>query len=127
MSDSRELVVVYDGDCALCTRLSHRLRRWDRASSLEILPSTAAGVRERFPGITAHDYQRALQVVGRDGRRWQGASAVEEILRVLPKGRWVAWIFHVPGMRPLAERAYAWIARNRHRLGCGTHCSLRGD
>jgi hypothetical protein len=27
-------------------------------------------------------------------------------------------VFDLPGVRPLARRGYAWIARNRMRLSC---------
>ena len=29
-------------------------------------------------------------------------------------------IMKLPGMRPVADRVYAWIAARRHRLGCGS-------
>lgn len=117
--------VIYDGDCRVCQRLARRLARWDRRGCFEIVPSQKPGVRARFPWIPARAYTESLQLVRSDGHTWQGAAAVEQIIRVLPRGRWFAWIFRIPFVRPLAERFYRWFAGNRYRLGCGEHCQLR--
>jgi predicted DCC family thiol-disulfide oxidoreductase YuxK len=115
--------VVFDGDCRVCTKIAHRLRHWDRAHVLEIVTSQQPGVTARFPWIRPSDYADALQLIAADGTTWQGAAAVEELLNVLPRGRWIAWAFHVPFVRPIGDRFYKWFARNRYRLGCGDHCT----
>jgi predicted DCC family thiol-disulfide oxidoreductase YuxK len=62
--------------------------------------------------------------VGPEGRRWEGAAAVERILDLLPRGRLVSWVFKLPFARPVARRAYRWFARHRHRFGCSEHCAI---
>ena len=115
--------VVYDGDCKVCGRTVKLLAKWDRNHDLEIVPSQAPAVRERFPWIPPSAYVESLQVIRiQDGKTWQAAAAVEELLKILPKGRSVSWLFRIPLVRPLAERFYRWFARNRYRLGCGEHC-----
>lgn len=121
----RAYTVVYDGDCKVCTRLSHVLERWDGGRRLEVVPSQQAGVMARFPWIPAHAYAEALQLIAADGTTWQGAAAVEQLLTVLPRGRLIAWVFAIPFVRTLADRFYRWFARNRYRLGCGAHCQSR--
>ncbi|HWH52516.1 MAG TPA: DUF393 domain-containing protein [Gemmatimonadaceae bacterium] len=121
----RPYTCVYDGDCKVCTRLAHRLIRWDRRREIEVVPSTAPGVTARFPWIPARAYSEALQLVGPGGQTWQGAAAIEQLLEILPRGRLVAWVFHIPFVRELADRFYRWFARNRYRLGCGEHCQSR--
>ena len=121
----RAYTVVFDGDCKVCTRLTKLLRKWDRHSALEIVASQHAGVMARFPWIPPRAYAEALQLVAADGTTWQGAAAIEKLLDVLPRGRWISWIFSIPFVRPLADRFYRWFARNRYRLGCGAHCQSR--
>jgi predicted DCC family thiol-disulfide oxidoreductase YuxK len=116
--------LVYDGACRMCTRLSKALQAWDRGL-IEVVPSQSPDVPTRFPWIPAHAYAEAIQLVGSGGETWQGAAAVEQLLGALPRGRWIAWIFHVPLVRPLADRLYRWVARNRYRLGCAEHCQSR--
>ena len=88
------------------------------ASDLEILPCRSPVRRQRFPLITDATCMTAMQLVLPDGRVLAGADAAPEILRRIPRWRWVAGIFALPGARPFARRAYAWIARNRMRLSC---------
>ena len=121
----RAYTVVFDGDCKVCTRLSRVLRNWDGGRALEVVSSQQPGVMARFPWIPARAYADALQLIAADGATWQGAAAVERLLHVLPRGKWIAWVFRVPYVRTLADRFYRWFARNRYHLGCGAHCQSR--
>jgi predicted DCC family thiol-disulfide oxidoreductase YuxK len=126
VGEGRPYTVVYDGTCKVCGRMVGVLRRWDAGSRrLELVPSQFPGIHARFPWIPARAYLEALQLVGPGGRTWQGAAAVEQLISVLPRGRLVSWVFGLPFVRALADRFYRWFARNRYRLGCGEHCSLR--
>lgn len=122
----RRYTVIYDGNCKVCGRMVKMLTRWDRNHELEIIPSQAPGIRERFPWIPPRAYVDSVQVVRTaDGKTWQAAAALEELLNVLPKGRLISWLFKIPFVRPLADRFYRWFAQNRHRFGCGVHCQVR--
>lgn len=121
----RDYTVVFDGDCRVCTRLSHALATWDGGRRLEIVSSQQPGVMARFPWIPPRAYVEALQLVAADGTTWQGAAAIEQLLQVLPRGRWIAWVFNIPFVRTIADRFYCWFARNRYRLGCDAHCQSR--
>jgi predicted DCC family thiol-disulfide oxidoreductase YuxK len=121
----RPYTLVYDGQCRMCSRLARALIGWDARRLIEVVPSQSSGVMARFPWIPAAAYAQAIQLVGPGGHTWQGAAAVEQVLTILPRGRWIAWIFHIPFVRALADRMYRWVARNRYRLGCGDHCQAR--
>lgn len=110
--------VVFDGACTVCRRFVDVLRRWDADGSLEIVPSQDPGVEDRFAWIPPEAFDASVQLVAADGRTWSGAAALERLLHVLPRGRWLRWIFRVPFARPLAERVYRSFAGNRHRMGC---------
>ena len=125
----RHYTVIYDADCRICSRLAKLLTKWDREHELEIISSQKPGVCERFPWVPARAYADSLQVIRtRDGKTWQAAAALEELLTVLPKGQFISWMFSIPFFRPLADRFYRWFARNRYKMGCGEHCAVRqGD
>ena len=118
----REYTVVYDGRCNVCSRIVTVLERRDTDNRLEIVSSAEPQVADRFPWIPPAAYAESLQVIRTaDNRTWQGAAAVEQLLDVLPKGRFISWIFSIPFGRPLAEKLYRAFARNRYRLGCRLH------
>lgn len=120
----RQYTLVYDGSCRMCTRIARVVQRWDRGD-IELLPSQTEGLAARFPWIPAEAYVAAMQLVGPHGQTWQGAAAVEQLLAILPRGRWISWTFRIPFARSLADRLYRWVARNRYRLGCGRHCGAQ--
>lgn len=121
----RSYTVVYDGDCKVCGRIATVLTKWDRDGVLEIVPSQTQSVRDRFPWIPPRAYAESLQVVRlSDGKTWQGGAALEQLLKVLPKGWLASWLFTIPFARPMAEKFYRWFARNRFRMGCSDHCAV---
>jgi predicted DCC family thiol-disulfide oxidoreductase YuxK len=122
----RRYTVVYDGHCKVCGRMVRMLAKWDRNHELEIIPSQTPGIRERFPWIPLRAYVESVQVVrASDGTTWQAAAALEELLKILPKGRLISWSFKIPLVRALVDLFYRWFARNRYRFGCGEHCQVR--
>jgi predicted DCC family thiol-disulfide oxidoreductase YuxK len=122
---TRPYVVVYDGNCRVCTRLANVLRRWDRRGDMEVIPSQTPGLAELYPFISADDYRQALQMIGPDSTRWQGAEAIDKILSLVPRGALLRWPLHLPFAPRAADRFYKWFARNRYRFGCGEHCEFR--
>jgi predicted DCC family thiol-disulfide oxidoreductase YuxK len=121
----RPWTVVYDGQCKVCSRLVGLLRRWDARQVIEAVPFQNTSVLSRFPWIPADEYAKAMQLVGPGGRTWQGAAAIEQLLRVLPHGCLLGWVFRMPLAGALADRFYRWFARNRYKFGCGEHCASR--
>lgn len=121
----RPYTVVYDGQCKVCNRLVGLLRAWDRRQEIEIVPSQNTSVYIRFPWIPAAAYAEAMQLVGPGGQTWQGAAAIEQLLKILPVGGALGWVFRVPFVGGAIDRFYRWFARNRYRFGCGEHCQSR--
>ena len=60
----------------------------------------------------------AMQLVLPDGRVLGGADAVPELLRRIRGWGWVAGVFGLPPVRPIARTVYGWVARNRMRISC---------
>ena len=114
-------VVVYDGECPFCLRQIARIRAWDPGGRFEYLPRQTDGIEERFPILATSDFDVGMRLIEPGGRVHVGADAVYEIARRLPRTRWAAWLYRVPGLHGVAREAYGWIARNRRRLGraCG--------
>jgi predicted DCC family thiol-disulfide oxidoreductase YuxK len=112
-------VLLYDGDCTFCRRWVRRLRRADREGRIVLLP---AAEQARVPGLPPFDpaaLQRAMHLILPDGTVLTGARAAPAILRLLPRGKAIAWLLAMPGVRWVADRIYGWIAARRHRFGCG--------
>jgi len=115
--------LIYDGDCRFCAAVQRLVRRWDRRGRVEYIPSQDAVIPSRFPGLSFAGCTEAMHLVDAHGRDWQGAEAVRELLKILPLGRSIGWVFLVPGAPWIAARAYRVIAR--HRYFWGRTCAPR--
>ncbi len=120
-TDSR--VLIFDGDCEFCRRQVTLIKRWDVHSRIEALPFQRADL-ERY-GVSRSAAEEAMQVVTPSGEVFHGAEAAREILRTLPLGRPFAWAFRLPGVTRVAEVAYRWIAKRRHRFACDSAACRR--
>jgi predicted DCC family thiol-disulfide oxidoreductase YuxK len=107
--------LIYDGECGICQQAVTLLRRWDREHVLRFVPFQDGAAVARF-GIELPALAAAMHLIRTDGRVFAGADAVPELLRLLPGKRWLAPVFRVPGVLPLARRIYAWIAIRRRCL-----------
>jgi predicted DCC family thiol-disulfide oxidoreductase YuxK len=112
-------VLIYDAECPMCRASAMWLMRLALSrGEIEILPCRSSVRVARFPQITEAACLTAMQLVLPDGRVLAGADAVPELLCRLRGLGWLAVVFALPGMRPLARVVYAWIARNRMRISC---------
>ena len=107
-------LLVYDGECGFCRRWVRRMQTWFPRHPVAVAWQVA-GLDEL--GLTVDQCRAAVQFVDGDRRVWGGSDAAARVLVVagLPwsiAGR----LMLVPGIRPVAQAAYGWVAANRHRF-----------
>lgn len=116
-------VLVYDGDCALCSSSARALERW-----IAHRPTVVAWQHASLVdlGLTQEQCENAVQWVESDGSVLSAHLAVARVFVYGGRGWWLIGRFlQLPGVRTVAGIAYRWVARNRHRLPGGTPtCSL---
>lgn len=108
-------VVLYDGGCSFCRSWVERIRAWDRAQKLELVPYQERARVAGMPALATEDVAAALHLVMPNGRIFRGGRAVWEVLGHIPRWRWVRPLLWIPGMGVVIDRAYAWVAARRHR------------
>jgi predicted DCC family thiol-disulfide oxidoreductase YuxK len=109
--------LVFDGDCSFCST-SARLVRSMVGPSVRVIPFQRADLASL--GLTLEQVEEAVWWVGADGRRARGHWAVAAALQA-SRGLWrsLGTVLNARAVAPAASRAYAWVARNRHRLPGG--------
>ena len=110
-------VVIYDGECPFCTKQIRKMKSRDDRDAFEYVPRQTEGLERRFPVLAEADFNTGMRLLDTDGAVHVGADAVYRIARQLRGWRRWAWLYRVPGLGWLCRRIYAWIARNRQRLG----------
>lgn len=115
-------VLVYDGDCAFCTRCADLARRI--APDAEIVAWQLTDLAEL--GLTEGQAADAVQWVQVDGAAYSGHEAIAAMLNTAG-GFWrmIGRVMLLPGISWMAARAYRLVADNRHRLPGGTSACAR--
>jgi predicted DCC family thiol-disulfide oxidoreductase YuxK len=119
--DDRRPALVYDGRCRFCVDQATRLAGW-LGGRVRLESFRDPGVVASHPGLTEAACDQALHLIEADGTIHRGADAVARALRLRPALAPVGWLYYLPGVRQLADAAYAVVARNRFRLR-GDACS----
>lgn len=116
-------VLLFDGDCAFCSRTAEVIRH-SIPTSGTVEPWQFADLPAL--GTTQAQAEHEVVWVGRDGSVHGGAQAIAHLL--IDAGRWWAvlgWALRVPPIRWIAYVGYRLVAINRHRLPGGTPaCAL---
>jgi predicted DCC family thiol-disulfide oxidoreductase YuxK len=140
----KPMQVIYDGDCAICTRIRHWWERidFDRLFTWTPLQSQAAA---RF-GIPKQRLVESLHFIA-GNTVTRGFRACKRMLMYHPAA-WLllaaalsipgpviardvtivgAILFFLPLSEPIGERVYRWIAANRHRISSHGACAADGN
>ena len=108
------VVVLYDGDCPMCTASAGAwVRRYgEQIEAVNLRTADIAGIDVR---LQLADCEREIHVLA-DGTIYTGAGAVARVLRLHPLLRWLTPLYRLPFIRPVADWAYGVVARHRLQL-----------
>ncbi|MEO7403110.1 MAG: DUF393 domain-containing protein, partial [Burkholderiales bacterium] len=106
------LVVLFDGACPLCFRAMSHLADRDRARRLSFRDLAVPGNDASHYGVDRVAAMALLHVIRPDGTLLIGMEAIREVYSTVGAGGPIA-LTGLPGVRPLVDRAYAFLARHR--------------
>jgi predicted DCC family thiol-disulfide oxidoreductase YuxK len=113
---SERFTMLYDGHCPLCVREIRALKRLDRGREKLRLVDIAAPEFDPAPYGRAQDELMArIHGVLEDGTVIEGMEVFRRAYAAVGLG-WLLKPTAWPGIRPLADAAYRWFARNRLRI-----------
>jgi predicted DCC family thiol-disulfide oxidoreductase YuxK len=129
MNESRAThVVLYDGDCSLCTFQSRLITWLDWFNTVSLLPIANPRAHEIAPRLTRTDLHEAIHCVARNGKIYRGARCLRFIGLRMPLAIPFSLVMWIPGVIDIAEIFYRWISRNRYILsrvfGCKEACAI---
>lgn len=121
-------LVLYDGDCPMCTFQMRTITWLDWFNTVKFLPIADPRAKEVAPGLTRESLLEAIHCVTREGRIHRGARCIRFVGMRMPLLVPVALVLWIPGVIQVAELFYQWVSRNRHLLsrwfGCREACSI---
>jgi predicted DCC family thiol-disulfide oxidoreductase YuxK len=93
------------------------IARWKRVTGERVEYAPFQQAAERVPGLLGvprEAFAKAVHLIEPDGRVTRGAEAALRSLARAPGLGFPLWLYRfVPGMAPLAEAGYAWVASHR--------------
>jgi len=106
------VTLVYDAECEFCARLAGWVERSARGRVV-VRANQEAGLIASL-GLTREEVDRAAWAVEQGGRRFEGAAAINRILRELG-GSWsvLGSLYSVPPLRWVEDLYYGRVARRR--------------
>lgn len=111
---TRRLAVYTDGSCPFCQWSRRRVERYDREHRIEFRDYNDPAVARETP-FTDAELATEMHVRTPDQRWHGGYSAWLEVLKALPRWRWLGKLLGYVPFRWIGPSLYRLIARNRYR------------
>jgi predicted DCC family thiol-disulfide oxidoreductase YuxK len=108
----KELFVVYDSRCGLCTFLKRWIQRQGTYVRIRMIASGSPESQQRFPHLPPGE----LAVVSDTGQVWIGDRAWIIVLWALKRFRGLSRTLSKPALLPLARQAFAGLSASRSKL-----------
>lgn len=110
-------VVIYDGQCPLCTATVQQLAAWDRFHRLAFIPLQDPEVTRRWPFLNREHLMKQIHLISSPCRIYRGAEVLRVLTRRIPRLWPLAPLVHLPGSLPVWQWLYGVISRARYLLG----------
>lgn len=117
-------IVIYDGNCNLCTTLVQALERLDRGDRFRFVPMQDRAALAQWDLVPEDGEQGVILIDGATksaspAQRWQGSAAMEEVARRLPLAQPAIALYQslygaVPGVKTAGDRIYAQVRNHRY-------------
>ena len=121
-------VVIYDGDCPLCTFQMKLLTWMDWLNTTTLVPLSDPKVQALAPQLKREDLMAAIHCLDKEGSIHRGARCIRFVSLRMPLLIPLALVLWIPGVIWVAEKIYQWVSNNRLILsklfGCKDACTI---
>lgn len=110
--------VIYDGTCRFCVRSKERiewLSRSDGPVSVRFIPYQSLEAQQVLGSEYRPGRPDAAYLLGTDGSIYKGLDAFLPLLQGISGGRLLVTLLTRSTFKPIADRLYGFVARNRYR------------
>ena len=114
--------VFYDAQCRLCARSRRTIERLRPTADVTFVDVQDPEAMERFPMVDRAAGLRQMFVLDPAGRLAGGYDGFVALLPALRLLRPLRHVMRLAPVRAAGRRVYAWVARNRYRLGGRVTC-----
>src|SRR5688572_4313418 len=90
-------VLIFDGDCRICTAQIRKLPWWDCQRKLSYLSLHDPEVSRRWPDLPHKRLMEEMVIIDRQSNRHWGPEAIRYLSRRLRRLWWASPLLHFPG------------------------------
>ena len=113
--DTTQPLLVWDGDCGFCR---FWLSKWQKWTWYRIPSAPYQSLDSQYPHINPDSFSKAVYLIFPDGSFHFGVRAILESFGLVNRHRWLLWSYqHIPGLAPIAEASYRFVATHRPQFG----------
>jgi len=114
------MTIIFDGSCGLCQATVSVVRQLDLLHRIDIRNALTEWpeLQRRFPHLTQDACLQDMHGVTADGRTVVGFDTYRTMAWPLPLGWLLLPMLYAPGVRPIGQRVYRWVANRRFHSGC---------
>jgi len=125
MKSTKEVNVIFDGQCDFCIRSLELVRACDRAGLIRFHDAHDQQTFIEFAELQGADVENAMYAVAEGEPPYRGYFAFRRLLWTNPLFKLLLPLFYFPGTGWAGPWIYSAIAQNRTRLGCRSgFCAL---
>ena len=121
MHNEEPILVFYDGWCSVCERSADRFIKLDKQRNvIKCIDLRADPDAAELAGQSVESLAKSLHARLPSGELLSGPPAIRAVMNALGKGwqsNWTRW----PIIKPIADCAYRWFAKNRLRYFAKKH------
>lgn len=116
--------LIYDSECALCTRFKDGLSYLAPDSDLTYLSLHSEQTYEQFPQLDPSQCKDNIHLINTAGEVWVGADVIVELSHHIPKISKLAWLLESQAGRKAANIFYDKVNQlKKSRLNRCKSCS----
>lgn len=118
--------LLYDANCALCTRFKQAIERLDFEHRIQYIPVGTAQVYQDFPEIDLEQSKQVLHYVNSEGAIYRGGEIAPELAKQFPAVNKLAWLLETDVGKKASNYFYDKIKELRNNSlitrACGGGC-----
>ena len=109
------VTLFYDGNCPLCMKEIHLLRRYNTKQRLRLVDIHSEAFETLYPQVDKQAADGLLHAIDDKGQLLTGLDANVAVWQAVGKHKWLK-VLRWPVVRWFADRGYTLFAKHRHTL-----------
>lgn len=110
-------LLIFDGDCGICTYASELVQKHTSEDNLEVKPFQILNLSELHPDLNEDRTSKSLYLLTNEGKLYNRSKGVFETMKRM-KGFYkpLGYMLSNPFVVFLANPLYDWVAKNRAKI-----------